>query len=169
MKPEDDYIWKKYIKFVVPIGNNKDKVTTKCGYKQQGNIVHNTGKYIDGMGESKNNTVEIMEKYEKRKFKAEAKLDLHGITRINLDKVISEFCLKCISENTRNIIIITGKGEGVTKKATLDWLQNSPEYVVSFSSLLDARKEIGSYIAKLRKRTIVVPVGFSIKKKMPKF
>lgn len=92
-----------------------------------------------------------MNKKEKRKFQEEAKIDLHGFTRDRIFKTLESFCAKCIAVNIRNVVIITGKGDGVVKKEAMQWISSSSSYVISFFPIHDSKKEVGSFAIRLRK------------------
>lgn len=91
-----------------------------------------------------------MNKKEKRKFQEESRIDLHGLTRDRVFKSLESFCSKCISVNIRNIVVITGKGDGILKEEAINWIKSSPTYVVSFFPIYDSREEVGAFAIRLR-------------------
>lgn len=95
--------------------------------------------------------IQQMNRKEQRKFREDAVIDLHGFTRGKIFRTLQMFCAKCISVNLRNIIVITGKGSGVVKKETLDWIFSDSSYVLSFFPIYDSKKEVGAFALRLRK------------------
>lgn len=93
--------------------------------------------------------VNLLDKFEMKKFKSERYIDLHGYTR-EIDETLQNFCIDCILKKYRFVTIITGKGSGIIKYATETWLMNHPEFVVAFSGIKDSMQQIGAYAVKLR-------------------
>tara|TARA_Y100001970_G_scaffold84832_1_gene106996 strand:- start:223 stop:642 length:420 start_codon:yes stop_codon:yes gene_type:complete len=80
---------------------------------------------------------------------SEKKLDLHGCTLENANKIADEFIRSCFSKNINKIIFITGKGsrsknrENPYQSETLGILKYSvPEYIKSNPGLLKLIKNI---------------------------
>lgn len=92
-----------------------------------------------------------LNKKERKKFRSEAVIDLHGYTR-EIDQVLENFCLKCIINNIRFVTIISGKGTGIVKSAVSSWLQNNPHIVSGFFEIKDYLGESGSFGVSLRKK-----------------
>ena len=86
-----------------------------------------------------------------RKFKSQGTIDLHGHTR-NIDHTLAIFCAKSILHKINSVTIITGKGRGIVKSATEDWLRAHPEFVISFFEIRDSLGESGAFGVKLRKK-----------------
>ena len=95
-------------------------------------------------------TVERLTRTEIKRFQPECAIDLHGYTR-EIDETLEKFCSKCILKGIREIIIITGKGEGIVKSATLCWIKSHPEFVIGFYEIKDLKMESGSFGVRLRK------------------
>jgi DNA-nicking Smr family endonuclease len=91
---------------------------------------------------------------ERRNFAGEAVLDLHGSDR-NIFPHLTAFCLGCIENKLRNVIIISGKGEGVLKNAVLEWLLSNISLVVGFFEIKDTKGESGAFGVRLRIRCMI--------------
>ncbi|MBQ8651256.1 MAG: Smr/MutS family protein [Alphaproteobacteria bacterium] len=87
---------------------------------------------------------------ERRKFKSEATIDLHGFSR-DVDSALNTFCYKCRIQKLKMITIITGKGSGIVKNFTQIWIEQHPEHIESFFQIKDSKMESGSFAVTLRK------------------
>lgn len=90
-----------------------------------------------------------MNRKERRKFRSESTIDLHGFSR-DIDSVLNNFCAKCIMLGVRNITVISGKGEGIVKSSVYNWIKNSSNFIISFFEIKDSRGESGAFAIKLR-------------------
>ena len=88
---------------------------------------------------------------ERRKFKSQGEIDLHGYTR-DIDRTLAIFCAESILHNVNNVTIISGKGRGIVKSATEVWLRSHPEFVIAFFEIKDSLGESGAFGVKLRKK-----------------
>jgi DNA-nicking Smr family endonuclease len=86
---------------------------------------------------------------ERKNFVGEATIDLHGLSR-NISPILIDFCLKCLERNVKNIVIISGKGEGILKNAVLEWLIANSAIVIGFFEIRDASGGSGSFGVRLR-------------------
>jgi DNA-nicking Smr family endonuclease len=157
MKLTDSHLWKEFVKSVSKLKNDStSKRYFETGTKKL--INHTTTKTdadeangLDIQKYPRKTQVFLTPRREKRKFFEEARLDLHGLTKEKAEQILPIFCKKCILLEIRNIVIITGKGDGIIRQATHDWLISSPLYVVSFHPIKDSRGESGAYAVRLRK------------------
>ncbi len=101
-----------------------------------------------------NKKVRNFDKSETKKFKSERFIDLHGYTR-EIDNVLEKFCMNCILKDLRFVTIITGKGIGIVREATENWLIKHPELIIAFSGIKDSMQQIGAYAVKLRIKKIM--------------
>ncbi len=101
-----------------------------------------------------NKKVRNFDKSEMKRFKSEKFIDLHGYTR-EIDNVLENFCTDCVLKNLRFVTIITGKGTGIIKEATENWLVSHPEFIIAFSGIKDSMRQVGAYSVKLRTRKII--------------
>ena len=151
MSIKDSDLWKEYSKNIEKI-KNPNKISfndyTELPVER---IVKKIDKNWTLPVVSKNAVVSLMNRKEKRKFRSEYTIDLHGHTR-HIESVMENFCLKCINENIKNITVITGKGEGIVKSSAMNWLNNSVQYVVCFSEIKDSKGESGAFAVKLRSK-----------------
>jgi DNA-nicking Smr family endonuclease len=99
--------------------------------------------------------VDKLNKIERRNFKGEASIDLHGYRREEFPVIIESFCLKCVIHKIKNVIIITGKGEGILKKAVDDWLISNPNLIIGFFEIRDSSGGSGAFGVRLRTRSIL--------------
>ena len=56
----------------------------------------------------------------------EARLDLHGHARETAYPILSGFLAAAWESGRRNVLIVTGKGQGILKEAVPRWLNESP-------------------------------------------
>lgn len=96
-----------------------------------------------------NKKVITLDKSEMKKFKSERYIDLHGYKR-DIDTVLENFCTNCILKNYKFVTIITGKGNGIIKEATENWILRHPEFIIAFSGIKDSMQQVGAYAIKLR-------------------
>lgn len=85
----------------------------------------------------------------------DAIIDLHGKTEVQAHKIIKNFIIKNYLNNTRNIIIITGKGvnnQGKLKLKTPLWLKSEElsKYIVGFTNMPNNRGGDGALFVKLK-------------------
>jgi DNA-nicking Smr family endonuclease len=98
-----------------------------------------------------NLSVSMLNKLERRKFRSEATIDLHGYTR-NITPTLENFCLKCIVNNIKNIAIISGKGGGILKEAVENWLNSNPHMILGFFEIKDSLGQSGAFGVRLRSK-----------------
>lgn len=67
-----------------------------------------------------------------KKKNIEGRIDLHGYTRSEAESALIRFFNWAQTSNLHFVLVITGKG-GVLNEATQQWLNQHPEYVVSFN------------------------------------
>ncbi len=96
-------------------------------------------------------SVEILPRAAIKKFRAQRSIDLHGYTR-EIDKTLENFCARCIVDGIREVFIITGKGQGIVKTATQQWVRSHPEFVIGFFEVRDSVGESGAYGVRLRRK-----------------
>lgn len=88
---------------------------------------------------------------ERKNFMIEATIDIHGSNR-NVSPILMDFCLKCIERKVKNIVIISGKGEGVLKNAVAEWLIAHAPIVIGFFEISDASGGSGAFGVRLRSK-----------------
>jgi DNA-nicking Smr family endonuclease len=93
--------------------------------------------------------VGTLNRVERRRFRCEASLDLHGCSR-DVSRKLDVFCLECIGYRMRSAIIITGKGEGILKEAVRSWINVNPSIVSGFFEIIDSSGGSGSFGVKLK-------------------
>ena len=76
--------------------------------------------------------------FRKKKIEPDISLDLHGYTLYSAKMLLQKFISSCYEKNTRNILIITGKGQnnkGALKEEVPKWLNDKffNEFVVNFN------------------------------------
>lgn len=150
MKLKDQDFWQEYIKTVKKI--SKDKVAPPLAAWPitseaiiQARLANKPIALKEGIP-----PVPLSRK-DKRFFKPKAMIDLHGFLSSSVSSSLEQFCLNCMRQGIRQVLIITGKGEGIVKKETLHWLNSSPSYIIGFSPVMDSKKEVGSIAVLLRK------------------
>ncbi|MDR0695330.1 MAG: Smr/MutS family protein, partial [Holosporales bacterium] len=87
--------------------------------------------------------VVTLSRADKRKFRSEDTIDLHGHSR-DVDRSLKVFCSRCIYNGVRCATVITGKGSGTVKQATLHWLRRNPGFIVGFFEITDSAGESGA-------------------------
>ena len=101
----------------------------------------------------KNVYIQKLSRSEITKISYRASIDLHGKTR-EIDEILKNFCARCILHNKNEVIVITGKGEGILRATTETWLKNHPEFIIGFFPIIDSKREIGSFGVRLRKNNL---------------
>lgn len=85
-------------------------------------------------------------RHAERRFKPhpriEAKLDLHGMTQEQAHDALFGFIARCHGAGKRHVVVITGKGTGVLKRAVPRWLE-LPALRRHVSAMAHARPEKG--------------------------
>jgi DNA-nicking Smr family endonuclease len=155
MSGEDKKLWLEFTKYVTRIKNDNiaNQYVNSCQVSVEKLNVCRPKKRIDINLQDypRNTSVLLMSKLEKRKFVEEISLDLHRLTKNEAMQILPVFCKRCILLGIRNIVVITGKGSGIIRQATLDWLVSSSSHVISFFPITSSLKEIGAYAVRLRK------------------
>jgi DNA-nicking Smr family endonuclease len=85
----------------------------------------------------------------------DATLDLHGMTQAKAHNAFESFIQKHISQNSRRLLVITGKGSGILQQALPKWM-NSPDISGQILAYDEAKAKHGGsgayYILLKRKR-----------------
>lgn len=99
--------------------------------------------------------VNIFDKKNKRNFKAQAVLDLHGYTVSRAMSIVQDFFFENAKQNIRNLLIITGGSEKVNKAIRVNFIDKvHNEFSPLVSMISTASKEnggTGAFYVKLRK------------------
>ncbi len=150
MKLSDNDLWKQFIKSVEKLKNNNifNRYISNQSTIVKPKIRSNSRPILE-IPDIKA-SVQNMTKQERRKFVEEARIDLHGLTRDKVPNILSNFCQQCLQNSIRNVVIITGKGEGAIKQETYNWIISSPSYIISFFPIYDSQNESGAYAVRLR-------------------
>lgn len=156
MKLHDNDLWKAFSQTVEKI--EKKNIAFKASdikapllNKKQNNLIRMQLEISSGASKRPTLETSVMSKLEKRKFFEEARIDIHGCTREMVGQKLAAFCCRCLMINIRNVVIITGKGEGIIRQATYDWMMDSPEYVINFFPINDSCGQSGAFAVRLRK------------------
>ena len=85
-----------------------------------------------------NKQVNNLKNLKKKKLEPDIILDLHGYTLYSAKLLLQKFISCCYEKNTRNILIITGKGQnnkGVLKEEVPKWLNDKffNKFLVNFN------------------------------------
>ena len=85
-----------------------------------------------------NKQVNNFKNFKKKKLEPDIIIDLHGYTLYSAKLLLKKFISNCYEKNTRNILIITGKGQnnkGALKEEVPKWLKNKffNKYLVNFN------------------------------------
>ena len=91
-------------------------------------------------------------KKEKRNLKVEAQIDLHGKFAEDVNIILQNFCLNCITKNIKTAIIISGKGNGIIRNEVNNWILNNSMFVAKYSAVKDSKNEVGSFCIYLRSK-----------------
>ncbi|MDR0942821.1 MAG: Smr/MutS family protein [Holosporales bacterium] len=152
MKIEDVKLWKEYIKSVKQINkpntvqsssvaSNILKNKRNPPRERESLFYENRPARLNAAANEKTSSeysdVIILNKKNRRKFVPQAEIDLHGRTR-DVDDVLETFCLRRIANGVKCVAIITGKGKGVVKQATINWLKSNPKLIVGFYEIKDS-------------------------------
>jgi DNA-nicking Smr family endonuclease len=157
---KDDCLWQEYQKLVSKI-KNSDKVSWLQSSSSSVSGASNKKKDERRREETvlKQAVTEkisatkprMMSRSEKRRFSARRSIDLHGINKSNLVPALEKFFVCCMKDDIRNVIVITGKGNGIIRQETRDFLSSASNYVISFTPLVDASNSYGSFIIRLKR------------------
>ncbi|MDR1034324.1 MAG: Smr/MutS family protein [Holosporales bacterium] len=159
---KDIDLWHEYVESVEKLGTNNRIVNAKASMSSnmERDVSHFVPEYARTVGASigENSAysslyVVKLNRRERRNFVKEAAIDLHGFSR-DISTVLANFCLECIEKKIKNIVIISGKGEGILKRAVLDWLLSNIHFVIGFFEIRDTSGESGAFGVKLRTRTV---------------
>jgi DNA-nicking Smr family endonuclease len=91
----------------------------------------------------------------RKKFSIDAKIDLHGMTEKNAYQKLMTFVTRCLAQEKRTILVITGKGaggQGILKKNAPLWLET--EFAGRLLALSEAPIDMGgsgAFLARFRK------------------
>lgn len=62
------------------------------------------------------------ERLRKGKILIERRIDLHGFSQAQAHEALKKFILDCYKDGIRHVLVITGKGQGILKARTREWL-----------------------------------------------
>ena len=90
-------------------------------------------------------------------LKVDAILDLHGFNKIEAYSKLTNFVKNCYTNNLKNVVVITGKGDnnkGILKLSTPKWLvdEKISKYIVGFNEMPDKRGGQGALFIKLKNK-----------------
>ncbi len=85
-----------------------------------------------------NKQVNNFKNFKKKKLEPDIIIDLHGYTLYSAKLLLKKFISNCYEKNTRNILIITGKGQnnkGALKEEVPKWLNDKffNKFLVNFN------------------------------------
>jgi DNA-nicking Smr family endonuclease len=98
----------------------------------------------------------VSEQLKRKKFPIDAKIDLHGMTEKNAFQKLIAFVMRCLAQEKRTILVITGKGaggQGVLKRNAPLWLET--EFADQLLALSEAPTDMGgsgAFLARFRKK-----------------
>ncbi|MDR1289393.1 MAG: Smr/MutS family protein [Holosporales bacterium] len=156
---KDIDVWREYTKTVKKLAS--DEVVVPNRRPIQPKVRRSVDRFIQGYLESSTGLssgqdmapahlrVLKLSRKERRNFEEEATIDLHGCNR-NISSLLMIFCLECIEKKLRNIVIISGKGEGILKNAVSEWLLSTPDIVIGYFEIRDESGSSGAFGVKLR-------------------
>ena len=151
---DGDYsLWKSFRETVKKL-DRSNLLIPELPKKSNKSIVHEVDivvAVLDSRIPRKHLKVEPLPKAEMKKFTPRRTIDLHGYTR-QIDETLATFCAHCVLNGIYDILVITGKGQGIVKSATELWLNSHPEFIVGFFSIKDVMGESGSFGVRLRRK-----------------
>ena len=155
MDKRDLEIWKEYAKTVSKI-KDANRISLHAlspvakKYKlSKNNLRNDVSNLILNRDNTPNLKVLPLNKQDRKRFRSESTIDLHGHTR-EIDNILDVFCGKCIVTGVRNIVIISGKGDGILKNAVRTWLDGNPRFILGYFEIKDSRAESGAFGVRLR-------------------
>ena len=83
-------------------------------------------------------------------------LDLHCHKLDSLHDTLLNFCVKCSLKKEKVLMIITGKGSGIIRQATEEWLNNNPSVIMKYSRIHDSSGGYGSFYVWIRRKGIML-------------
>ena len=144
---KDKKIWNFYISNLNSINKKKKKENKSTSAAKTSKILKkNINFSLDNKTKRKINS---------KKLVLDAIIDLHGKTEIEAYKAIKNFIKNSYLNNSKSIIIITGKGinsQGKLKLKTPLWLKSEElsKFVVGFSTMPNSKGGEGALFVKLK-------------------
>lgn len=147
---EDDDLWQHVTQSVKPLKEDRVAKATDAKSTPKRLIVkkRKTEKLPD-ISANKHSPESInpqtLKRLQRGHVAVEKTIDLHGLTQAKAHQALQKFLLRCHADDTRRVLVITGKGkdsEGVLRHAVPRWLYESPLSTIVLS-LHEAAPEHG--------------------------
>lgn len=156
-----DALWGAFVKNVKPLKKSNNKVIQEAPSRDSnGNItIHKKASPIllqerIWQGETAerwaHQQVQQLTLKEIKKKNIEGRIDLHGYTLAGAESALTRFFNWAQTSNLHFVLVITGKG-GVLNEATQQWLNQHPEYVVSFNKAQPKDGGAGAFYVHVRR------------------
>ena len=152
MSDEDDKkAWKDFIENVAIYKGEQDDAREKI-LKERG--VLNERKNHRNLPLPAPLTKKLVKKLTTRKLNLAASLDLHGTDRVSAREKFIIFVKSCCDKNYKYVLVITGKGKGLIKKALPLWIEEEQIFplIVGYSHAHRLQGGEGAFILHLRKK-----------------
>ena len=104
----------------------------------QNNFSNNTKPNDNNFVLKNENSLRHLKNFKRKKLVPDISLDLHGHTLHSAKLLLQKFIFNCYEKNTRDLLIITGKGQnnkGALKEEVPKWLNDKyfSKYLVNYS------------------------------------
>lgn len=145
--------WTEFIRSVTPINNSNKYIPPPQEYQypisaEALRFLRKQQRLINAMPVAEHELGSFSRR-QKRRFRYEAKLDLHDKFN-DVDTILDNFCSQCIINNIKFITIITGKGRGIILTNTIEWLRSHTHLVSEYFEIRDSNNACGSIGVKLK-------------------
>ena len=147
MSDDDNILWHEYTRSVLQLDNSNKYVSPlrelnySISHSELG-FLRQQQQLINSVSFGARDLIPFSRKQKKR-FKSEARLDLHDVLG-DIDKVLVEFCTRCMIKKIRYITIITGKGGGILREKVTRWLRSHTQFISEYFEIVDSSNACGS-------------------------
>lgn len=140
LSDEDQALWDEFVSDIVdPAESQEEDFETLLNESEDGDLdQRELSKASDSNSESakpqratvKKSGIDLHPQLDKRTFERlrkgkipiERRIDLHGFSQVQANEALKKFILDCYKDGIRHVLVITGKGQGILKERTREWL-----------------------------------------------
>lgn len=95
-----------------------------------------------------------LERLRKGKMPIERRIDLHGFSQAQAYEALKKFILDCYKDGIRHVLVITGKGQGILRERTREWLseRDMKSFVLKYATAQQKDGGDGALYVYLRRK-----------------
>ena len=152
MEDEDDLsVWNEFINNEFEVENKDTFINDNYLNKSSREVSFKKKKGLPPPGTL---TKKIVKKLATKKIETNATLDLHGLNIEDARVSFLSFLDTCWKYKYNYVLIITGKGKGILKKAFIEWLKEDEIFplIIGYSIAHRLQGGDGAFVLHLRKR-----------------